>query len=238
MKSRVSCCIASRRFSSKSGNSSTSGTTPASRPQLQPLAAEVVDQRLRPRIAQHPPHLPFQHDRILQGPAHRHVEQFVVGDPAPEKERQARGEIDRVEAIRCAGRHVRRFALDTKQKARRRENAAQCRAGFRPRTRFPRGPACRSRGVSGPPARSRGDDRRAVPASRGSSGRTALPRRAWPAGRRRSGGGSAYRRGASPRTARQSARCRPLDRRSTAHSSSSRNRAAAAAAPLRAPGTA
>ena len=56
--------------------------------QLKPLAREVVDQRLRSRVAEHPPNLPLELDRVAQFAGDGDVEQFVVGDAAPEKERQ------------------------------------------------------------------------------------------------------------------------------------------------------
>ena len=57
---------------------------------LQPLTEEVVHQRgACARVGEHPPHLPVEHARIAECPAHRDAEQFIVRDAAPQEERQA-----------------------------------------------------------------------------------------------------------------------------------------------------
>ena len=62
--------------------------------QLEPPRGEVVDQRVRPRIAEHALDLPLEHGRIVQRAANRRVAQLVVRDAAPEKERQPRGQVE------------------------------------------------------------------------------------------------------------------------------------------------
>ena len=49
-------------------------------PQIQPLSGEVVDQRFRARVRQHPPNLLLEHLRIAQLSASREVEELVVGN--------------------------------------------------------------------------------------------------------------------------------------------------------------
>ena len=63
-------------------------------PQLQPLPGEVSDQRLGAAIGQHAAHLPLQHRRLPQLALRGHVHQLVVGDAAPQEEREARGELE------------------------------------------------------------------------------------------------------------------------------------------------
>ena len=62
--------------------------------QHQPLAGEVVDQRARLRIREHPLHLPLEHRRLAQLPASRPRQQLVVRDRAPQEERQPRRQLE------------------------------------------------------------------------------------------------------------------------------------------------
>ena len=66
--SSVSCWNDARRFSSKSGES---GLTFLNSRRQQPLAGEVVDQRVGARIGEHAPHLPLEHGRVFQLPRRR-----------------------------------------------------------------------------------------------------------------------------------------------------------------------
>ena len=106
--SSVSRWNAWRRLSSKSGNSSEFGTDAAQVAQLQPLAGEVVDQRREPRgrpasgapAARAPP-------ACCSLPRPASVEQLVVGDAAPQEERQPRRQLEVAEAIHaCRARRV------------------------------------------------------------------------------------------------------------------------------------
>ncbi len=56
---------------------------------VQPLAGEVVDQRLRARVRKHAPHLLPQNARIVQRPLDGHVHELVVRNAAPQEEREA-----------------------------------------------------------------------------------------------------------------------------------------------------
>src|SRR5262249_31283028 len=55
---------------------------------LQPLKGKVRDERLRARVREHASHLLFERDRIAQLATDRDVEEFVVRNLAPEKERE------------------------------------------------------------------------------------------------------------------------------------------------------
>jgi hypothetical protein len=56
---------------------------------LQPLAGKVFDQCLRSSVGQHPPNLAFQHGRVSQLSLDGDVEKLVVGNAAPQEERQS-----------------------------------------------------------------------------------------------------------------------------------------------------
>ena len=53
--------------------------------QINPLASEIVDQRLSRDLGQHAPHLFVQELRFVKLPAHGEIEQLVVGNAAPQK---------------------------------------------------------------------------------------------------------------------------------------------------------
>src|SRR5262249_52342492 len=75
------------------------GNDPAQVPQLQPLAGEVGHERIRSWIRQHPSDLLVENLRLAEAAAVRHRQQLVVRDAAPQKERKARGEIVRFDAV-------------------------------------------------------------------------------------------------------------------------------------------
>ena len=52
-------------------------------PQRQPLAREIIHQRLRAAIRQHPAGLLRQHSRLMQLPGHGELQKFVIGNAAP-----------------------------------------------------------------------------------------------------------------------------------------------------------
>ena len=83
--------------------------------ELEPLAAKLSTSARDRAVAQHPPHLPLEDRRVLQLAAHRHVEQFVVRNAAPEEERQTRRELDIGDAIRRACREMCRIDLDAEE---------------------------------------------------------------------------------------------------------------------------
>ena len=53
---------------------------------LQPLPGEVVHQRARAWIGEHPANLRVEHGRLAELTATGDVEQFVIGNAAPQKE--------------------------------------------------------------------------------------------------------------------------------------------------------
>ncbi len=57
--------------------------------QLQPLTGEVVDQRRRLGIGEHPLHLLVQHGGTAERALRRHLQQRVVRNAAPQEEGQA-----------------------------------------------------------------------------------------------------------------------------------------------------
>ncbi len=69
------------------------------RTQVQPLPGEIDHQPVRLRVRQHPPHLLLQHRRFVQFVLGRYVDQLVVGNAAPQEERQARRQLQIADAI-------------------------------------------------------------------------------------------------------------------------------------------
>ena len=86
--------------------------------QLQPLIHEVVDEHRRTWVGDHPPHLLVQHGRVRQLPTGGHVEKLVIGDAAPQEERQPRRELDVGEAMDGCTRGVDRITLYTEEEIR------------------------------------------------------------------------------------------------------------------------
>ena len=84
--------------------------------QHQPLASEIVDQRRRPGISQHPVHLLVERGRVAQLASSREIEELVVGNAAPHEERQPRRQLEIAQTIDGARCCTDRIALDTKQK--------------------------------------------------------------------------------------------------------------------------
>ncbi len=56
--------------------------------QIEPLSGEILNQRICFRIGQHPAHLRTQDSRILQFACGAGLDESIVGDAAPEEERQ------------------------------------------------------------------------------------------------------------------------------------------------------
>src|SRR5206468_3328889 len=81
----------------------------------QPLPGEMVGERLRARIGEHPSHLAVEDLRLPELALRRQVQKLVVGNAAPQKERQPRGQLDVADRIRDASRDVARIALDAEQ---------------------------------------------------------------------------------------------------------------------------
>ena len=120
--SSVSCSMAWRRLSSKSGKSTRSGACVLEIAQVQPLAGEIVGQSFRFRIGQHALHLLFENRRVLQLALAGEIQQLIVGNAAPQEERQARSQFQIVDAIRRAGHGIGRIGLEAEQEFGARQN--------------------------------------------------------------------------------------------------------------------
>ena len=92
---------------------------------MQPLPGEILDQRVRLRVGQHPPGLLREHGRRLQRALRRHPQELVVGNAAPEEERQARRQFEVAEPVDAAHRDVRGIAFHPEDEFRTGQNAAQ-----------------------------------------------------------------------------------------------------------------
>ena len=61
--------------------------------QLEPPCREPLDERIRARIAQHAAHLLLEHRGIFQLAARGRIQQLLVGNAAPQEERELRREV-------------------------------------------------------------------------------------------------------------------------------------------------
>jgi hypothetical protein len=91
----------------------------------QPLAGEIVDHRFGAPIRQHAADLLLQHGGLFQLAASGEIQQLVVGNAAPQKERQARGELEIIDFVRDAGLSFRRIAFHAEQKLRADQDSSQ-----------------------------------------------------------------------------------------------------------------
>ena len=91
--------------------------------QVQPLRGEVVHERARPRVGEHPPRLPLEHGRLVEFAGNRHAQQLIVRNAAPEKERQPRRQLEIAHAIRCVGRHAGRIGFEPEDEMRAHQHA-------------------------------------------------------------------------------------------------------------------
>ena len=107
--SRSNACL---RLSSKSGKSFLSGVVLRRLRMCSHWPGEVVDERPRARIGEHPANLRVEHGRLAKLPATGGVEQLVVWNAAPQKERQSRRQIQIADPIRAARRRAGRIPLD------------------------------------------------------------------------------------------------------------------------------
>ena len=96
--------------------------------QLQPLAGEVADQRVGPRVGEHPPDLGRQHAGRAETAGRGQVQQRLIGDAAPEEERQPRRELDVADAAGGARAQAGRVALDPVEERRAGQHAREARA--------------------------------------------------------------------------------------------------------------
>src|SRR5690606_8583719 len=93
--------------------------------QIEPLKHEVARERARARVREHPLHLRLEHGRIAELAADRELEQLLIRNRVPEKERQLRRERNAVEPIDLAGRDAVRRRLDAIEKMRAREQTRE-----------------------------------------------------------------------------------------------------------------
>ena len=91
--------------------------------QIEQLLGEVRDQRVRPRVGEHAPHLLLEHASAAQPPLRRDGDQLVVRNAAPQEERQPRRELEIGDAVRPARRER------SPARARRARGTAGSRAG-------------------------------------------------------------------------------------------------------------
>ena len=159
-------------------------------------SAKLVTSDLRPRVGQHPPHLLLEHVGLAELARARDVEQLVVGDAAPQEERQPRRQLEVADAVRRLRRDAGGILLDAEQELRTHQHGAQAPSRC-PRRNPPSAPrpcgrtssaAARSASVDRPPigpAHQRREDllRRSASSSSGDLS----------AGRRKCGGGWACR---------------------------------------------
>ena len=100
--------------------SSKLGPSPADQhfgaPEIQPLRCEIVDERIdRAGVGQHPAHLLLEYRRIRELSALRQIEQALIGDTAPQEERQAGRQFNVVKPIyRSTCWQVSRIAMNAK----------------------------------------------------------------------------------------------------------------------------
>ena len=178
---------------------------------LQPLAEEVVHQRgARARIGEHAPHLLIEdaaHRCSL--PANRQIEQLIVGNAAPEKERQTRRELDIGQTIGGARRHRVGIGFDAEQEIRADQQPLERRANAAVEAAVGTRASDRSRAASAHRRSSPDGDTPAARASTGSSSRRRSRQLAdCRAGTRRCAGGSASPAAPGRCTARRSAATR------------------------------
>ena len=119
--SSVSCRNACRSLLSKFGKSPRRRDVALQVAQHQPLAGEVVHERPRLRVRQHPPHLLLEHRRLAQLALRGERQQLVVRNAAPQEERQPRRQLE----IGDARRRRRRRGLGAEQELRVRQDQAQ-----------------------------------------------------------------------------------------------------------------
>ena len=127
---------------------------------LQPLLEEVLHQRgACTLVAQHAADLSIEHRRLVQLSTDRRVEQFVIGNAAPQEKRQARRQLDIGQGVGGAGGGAGRIA----------SQSGTGNPGSREPARFPH--ECPRRNL---PARARPDRSRRASECRRWSGATAI----------------------------------------------------------------
>ena len=77
---------------------------------VEPLEREVFDERLRALVGQHSFHLCGQNTRVSESRCFGQLEQLLIGQAAPQEERQPRRELEVAQRARCP--RLRRTPLD------------------------------------------------------------------------------------------------------------------------------
>src|SRR5262249_16779599 len=94
--------------------------------EVQPLCGEVVDEGLRPRILQEPPHLALEHLGSSQFPAAGEIQELIVRNAAPQKEREPRCQLQVTDTIdTLLRRGLPGIALEAEQEFRMHEQPAE-----------------------------------------------------------------------------------------------------------------
>ncbi len=145
--------------------------------QVEPLAGEVLDEGVCLRVREHALDLLIEHLRIAQPSFGRNVEQFIVGNAAPQEERQTRRKIDVADAIRLTGGDRRWFFLGAIDEAWRDQHARQLLPGHPTRSRRPPVPSGRTPSTYRSRWRSPVRDTHVVPSSSDSNARRSFHRR-------------------------------------------------------------
>src|SRR5690606_31784330 len=90
---------------------------------VEPLPGEVLNERLRAGIRDHPLHLLLEHGRIAEAAFGRHRDQLLIRNAAPEKEGETRRQLEVADAIRRARPKIDRLDLGPIDKLRIGEDA-------------------------------------------------------------------------------------------------------------------
>ena len=94
--------------------------------QIQPLTGKIADKGIGFRIGQHASHLLLAHLGIAEPAFRGEIQQFVVGNAAPEEKRQARRQREIVHPVHRTGRQPCRFLLSPVQEPWGDEHSRQC----------------------------------------------------------------------------------------------------------------
>src|SRR5688572_5944359 len=93
--------------------------------QLQPLPDEVTHQRIGTFVGDHAPYLRSQHARLTELPGDREIHQRLIGNAAPQEERQPRCQLDVVDRMRSARLYACGILFDAIEERRAGENSRQ-----------------------------------------------------------------------------------------------------------------
>ena len=96
--------------------------------QVEPLAGEIGDDRVRLGVGEHPPHLLLEDCWRVEPPPAREIQELIVGNAAPDEERQSRRELEIRYLVDRLGRRAGRIGFDVKSKLRTCQNPLKCRS--------------------------------------------------------------------------------------------------------------